>query len=72
MAAVRLVAQQAAGPRATNQIGGRHNVVAVALGDFKGQRKPQRVDDKVDLRRQSAARSADAMDGRPPFPPAAC
>ena len=49
-----------------------HDVVPLAFGYTECQRQPQRVHDQVDLGRRPSSRTADAVQRRPPLPPAAC
>jgi hypothetical protein len=47
-------------------------IMPLSLGDFEDQRQSQSVDDQVNLGRQPATRTTDAMLRRPPLAPLAC
>jgi hypothetical protein len=59
--AVGLVAEQASRPGSVHQTGSRHDVVALPLGDFEGERQTQRIDYEVHLGRRPSARAADSL-----------
>lgn len=46
--------------------------MTLSFGQLERERKSERIDDEVDLGRRTTPRSADAVNCRPPFPPAAC
>lgn len=50
---------------------GSANVSKLSGRDFKSYRSAAAIDDRVDFRRATAARTANRLILRPPFPPAA-
>ena len=72
MRAVRFVAQRDVGPRALDQFGGWDDVVAIALGELKGEWETEGIHYQVDLGRRPSTRPTYPLCGGPPLPPAAC
>ncbi len=69
---VRLVSEQTQRLYSCYELLGRLAVVALPFGNLEGERKAQRVDNKVDFRRQAPTRTPYPLRDRPPLPPAAC
>jgi hypothetical protein len=55
----------------TEKLGGGPDITELARRYLDGDGAPERVADGVDLGRSLAARPADSLRSRPPFPPAA-
>src|SRR5262249_50265978 len=67
---VGLVREQTAREHAADEVLGRHDIVALALGDLERERQTQRIYDQVHLRGQTSTRATNSFSRRPPFPPA--